>query len=301
MQVQFILKLIRWPNLILVLIFQLFVFFRLKWACSMIDGQCSISGVAIGIIILTTILITAAGYVINDIKDIEIDQINKPGSVIIGKHLSLLQAQRIYWGFVSVAGVLSLLLAIHFRNVLYFIFYVLATALLNGYSTRWKKSFLIGNLIVGVMCGLSILVILVPDWSDQMMDIGNPTTREMFLVLSWFAAILTIYREVVKDAEDIEGDQKGHAHTLPVVLGFSRSKNWILAFGFIILGSLVVWAVYITPFVMTWQMVLQVALILSISYCQYQVYKASSQEDMHSISQNIKFIMLFGIIVFLLN
>jgi 4-hydroxybenzoate polyprenyltransferase len=301
MQVQFILKLLRWPNLILVLIFQLFVFLRLNWACIHLTDQCSISVAAIGIIVLTTILITAAGYVINDIQDIEIDQVNKPEHVMIGRHISLLQAHRIYWGLVLLAGAFSVILAVHFSNVLYFAFYLLATVLLNGYSKRWKKSFLTGNLIVGIMCGCSILVILVPDWNDQVMYVGNPTTKEMFLVLSWFAAMLTIYRELVKDVEDIAGDQAGQAHTIPVVLGFSKSKYWILALGFIILGSLLTWAVYISKHVQLWQMILHGLLIMSMVYCQYKVYKATSPKEMHFISQCIKVIMLFGIIVFLLN
>jgi 4-hydroxybenzoate polyprenyltransferase len=132
------------------------------------------------------------------------------------------------------------------------------------------------------------------------MEYGRPALKEVFLVLSWFAASLTVYREIVKDIEDMKGDQVESAHTMPLVLGIQQTKNWLLAFGFLIIGSLAGWFIYTINYLEVWQITSHFLLILAILFCQYLLFKAREKKDLHFISQSLKLIMVFGIIVFLL-
>lgn len=301
MKIQALLRLIRWRNLLLIIILQALVYVRISAACSLPGNICMLSAHGFLLILMTTLLATAAGYVINDIRDESIDLVNRPEKVMIGKHFSVSAAWRIYIALVLLGGFTAVMLSYHFGDQVYFWGYVLATGLLYGYSTWWKKSFLLGNLVVSIMSGVAILVCLLPDWNNPALESRTPPLRDILLALMWFAALMTLYREIVKDLEDRQGDQMASAMTLPIRLGERRAKQFALLVGTMVVVSLVIWIPA------TWADVpLSISagnamLVLLTVHNLFTLRTAATPGELHFVSRYIKFIMLFGIIVFLIH
>jgi 4-hydroxybenzoate polyprenyltransferase len=85
-----IFKLFRIPNIIILAVLQYFVhYYIIKNFFSTEGYDIAISHFDFAILVLSGILIAAAGYVINDVFDVEIDKINKPDKRIVGKEVSI--------------------------------------------------------------------------------------------------------------------------------------------------------------------------------------------------------------------
>ncbi|MEC8853937.1 MAG: UbiA family prenyltransferase, partial [Bacteroidota bacterium] len=102
-------RLVRYRNLIIVIITQYFIRFALTSQFLEIPALSSLQFL---LFVFTTVLITAAGYIINDIYDVETDSINKKGKLIIGKIIKAKTAIIWYSVFNLIALALGVYLAI---------------------------------------------------------------------------------------------------------------------------------------------------------------------------------------------
>ena len=106
------LKLIRYQNLLLLALMQLvfhYGFLKLQGIyLALNDWQ-------FGLLTLATILIAAAGYVINDIADQETDHVNKPGKNIVGKGITEDKAYNIYFGL----NIIGLLIGFYLTRIVH--------------------------------------------------------------------------------------------------------------------------------------------------------------------------------------
>ncbi len=170
------------------------------------------------LLILSTCLITAAGYIINDYYDIKIDLVNKPERVVVGRYLSRRMA--------IAAHTLLNILACFIGFYIYWklgLLYMIVSFALWLYSRKLKSLPFMGNFIVATLTGLSVYLpaIVFP---------GNNT---LALAYALFAFLISFIREVIKDVEDLKGDEAFHRRTLPVVLGVRTVK--IIVYGIIAL------------------------------------------------------------------
>ena len=159
---------------------------------------------------LSTVLIAAAGYIINDYYDIKIDLINKPDRVVIGKSITRRYAI-LFHTFISSIGILLGFVAGWKIGAINF----LCVFLLWLYSNNLKRQPFIGNLAVAVLTGLSI------DMINLLYNLHNT----LIIIYSLFAFFMTLVREIVKDMEDMKGDTTFGCRTLPIVGGIRRTKN----------------------------------------------------------------------------
>lgn len=187
---------------------------------------------------VASVALAASGNVINDIMDQDIDLVNKPDKVIVGKAIPETLAWNIYYAFSALgigAGVwLSEALSSQYHGAIF----IMVSAALWFYSTSYKRKLLIGNLIVA---GLGALVVMMPNFMEYRCNTGNPMVAEamqhgakmMFpaqgfiMAFAAFSFITTLIREVIKDMEDMKGDDSEGATTLPITVGFSATK-WIV-------------------------------------------------------------------------
>jgi 4-hydroxybenzoate polyprenyltransferase len=183
-------RLIRLPNLLIIAITQLLTAYCLTDPHS-IDN---ITHTRIPLLIISTMCIAAAGYVINDYLDVKIDYINKPARVLIGNKISRRQAMLIHL-CLNVAGLgISLLLSLKVALV-----HLVSAILLWFYSGFFKKQFLVGNLVISLLAAMVPLVV----W------LYLPNDRADFVIaFAWFAFFLNLIREIIKDIEDRRGDEK---------------------------------------------------------------------------------------------
>jgi len=222
------LRLIRFPNLLIVILTQyLLEYLVLRPAIQDSSNSPLLDHFHFALLVFSTVIIAAGGYIINDIYDYKIDLINKPDQLIINKKISSKNAWIIYWSISIFGFLISLYLAFYVKNLPLVLIYPIAILLLFLYSKSLKKSVLVGNLIVALFCAFVPGIVLFAERETLMPSseykeycltselISNPAIQSFFFYIL-FAFISTLYREVIKDIEDVEGDKKNGCKTLPV-------------------------------------------------------------------------------------
>ncbi len=229
------------------------------------------------LIVAATVMIAAAGYIINDYYDIKIDLINKPDRVVIGKTITRRYAI-FFHTIISVTGVGTGLLinwkvgAINFASGF----------LLWLYSNNLKRQPLIGNLVVSILTGLSIF--LLSFLYEQYLP--------LVMTYSLFAFFMTLIREVVKDMEDMKGDTTFGCKTLPIVWGIRKTKYFL--YGVISLFSVVVLWLDYQELKISWIYFIPL-LFVPMSVLVFRLIKADTKKEFYQMSQLCKVIMLLGI------
>jgi 4-hydroxybenzoate polyprenyltransferase len=100
------------------------------------------------LMLVSNTFIAAAGYMINDYFDVNIDQVNKPEKVVVGSYIS--RRWVIFWHLIlSVFAIYISSTVFPFKTYWHIhLSNLLAILLLWFYSTTFKKNFLISSLIL---------------------------------------------------------------------------------------------------------------------------------------------------------
>ncbi len=254
-------------------------------------------------IVATSICIAAAGYIINDYFDVNIDQVNKPQSVVVGAHIS--RRWVIFWHLVlSMAGVYLSLIVFPFQQYLHIHFSNLATILILWfYSTNFKRDFLIGNVVIAVLTAWTIGVVYFSKFT--LFQLVQPTKMlpidlkffKLMLLYSSFAFILTLVREVLKDMEDMGGDEKFGCTTMPIAWGLQTTKVYAAVWLMVLILVLTIIQLYAIPF--GWWIPIGysvITIIAPLAYVLFHLKQAYTSQDFKRLSNLIKLAMLMGIL-----
>jgi len=253
------------------------------------------------LLILSTMLIAAAGYIINDYFDIKIDRINRPHSVVAGTRINNRMLIIIYTILNIIAVVIGIYLACQLHNLKLLLLQLIPIGLLWFYSTSYKKQLLIGNIIVALLSALSVAVpifyeqVAIPPYYTWEIPVLHFIFRAL-LMYSTFAFLLSLIREVVKDIEDQEGDAALACNTIPIKWGIPRTKFYILGLTLIVIGLLIYacsWVLQRQHFNLMYLIVL--LLILPLIYFIYTLYTPDTKLKYQFLSVLLKIIMFLGI------
>ena len=225
----------------------------------------------------STIMIAAAGYIINDYYDIKIDYVNKPDKVVVGKLIKR-RIVLVSHGVLNIAGILIGF----YLNLWVGVINFFAGFLLWIYSNRLKRMPFIGNFVIATLTGLSILVVAVYYKSNF----------SLVMAYAIFAFSINLVREVIKDMEDIRGDMRFGSRSLPIVWGLRKTKTFL--FGLIALFVLILFVIANKLGNQTLS-VFFVLLLPLISYLLFLLYRADSQKRFNQLSRFCKLLMLVGI------
>ncbi len=257
-----------------------------------------LSTTVFSLIVFATVLVAAGGYVVNDLLDVKIDLINKPDKVIVGKKLSLNTCWKLYWSLTTVAVLLGIYAAwLNGTNILMSLIAIEA-GLLWLYSSILKKYFLVGNLVVAFLCSLAII---------KPMLFNAPVVKVegiAYLVMAYaaFAFMLTLIREIIKDMEDVKGDEAYDCKTMPVVIGIALSKIIVLILIVSVIGAIGWFQYYQTlsdSFMQTDYLSFSyISLFIQLPslYLIGLLIKAKESKDFHRGSTVSKLIMAAGIL-----
>ncbi|MCW3101792.1 MAG: hypothetical protein JWO09_232 [Bacteroidetes bacterium] len=254
------------------------------------------------ILSLSTVMIAAAGYVINDYFDVRIDKVNKPQRMVIDKGVK----RRVAIGAHTVINILAILLgflvSLSVGNWKLVIFHVVCATGLWFYSTTFKRKFFIGNLVIAAFTALVPFIVGVYElllcrrtYADLF---EGETLRFYFMVpvlaVSFFAFITTLLREILKDIEDMDGDKEYGCKTMPIVLGVRSSKIVVIILSLATMLSLAYIQYLFKEHSATFYYFM-IALQLPFIFLIWKTWKAQTKKEFRFAGNTAKFIMLTGI------
>jgi len=290
-----ILHLIRYKNLLMVF---LSMFLTKYFLIESFISSPLLSDIDFIILTISILLITMGGYLINDIYDIESDKINKPDKVYITTIISIKNGQFLYF-LTSITGlILGLYLSVN-KNLNHLSGYFIVTVIiLFVYTKILKKLPLIGNVIVALLVSLPIF--LVYEFDHSMISIKD-IFDDLFLSIIiffylLFAFLTTLIREIIKDLQDIKGDNKLKLKTLPIMIGKKRTINFLIFLSFLL--QLLLLMVLIDSFKNDQYLILffLITLSLLVVYLIYKLRVPFKNNQYQLLSSLMKIIMLVGVL-----
>ena len=291
-----LLNLIRYKNLLLIVLVQILVKYALFDA---FGASTTLNWFEFCLLALSTICIASGGYIINDIFDIETDSVNKPQQQIVGKHFSENQANGYYMIFTLVGVCLGFYLSHLVGKSTFFSIFVIIAALLYIYASFLKQMLLVGNLVVSMIVALSLIIVGILDLLPAINPQNKALQSAMFEVLfdySIFAFLITLIRELVKDIQDVDGDYKAQMKTLPILIGKDRAAK--VSFGLTILSILIL--VYYLGTYLYMRKIAVVYFIIAVVgplvYVAIKLFFAEHKKDYKLVSNLLKLVMLLGML-----
>ena len=253
------------------------------------------------LLVLSTVLIAAAGYVINNIFDQETDNENKPENVIVGKSISENTAYNMYVGLNITGVAISFYLANVIEKPSFAGVFIFIAATLYIYATSLKQMLLVGNIIIALLLAISVLIVPVFDLYPVTSEANRSSMATFFSVIldyAIFAFIINLIREMVKDLEDINGDYNQGMNTLPIALGRARTSK--IVFGLSLLPIVLI-LYYTNKYFVANDLWIATAYMLflvtgPLIYFAIKMWSAKTTKHYHHLSIILKFVILFGIL-----
>jgi 4-hydroxybenzoate polyprenyltransferase len=296
-------RLVRYPNLIYIALTQFLLQYCVVAPVLTYNGEGpSLSWLSFFLLSLSTILIAAAGNIINDYFDINIDIINKPEKMVLDKIINRRWAMAWHTIF-NMAGVsLGFIVAWRIGQIYLGFTQVICSLILWFYSTSFKRQILIGNVLISLLTALAVVV--VGFYEKQIYEsfeaIMSPAGRKLIQIISvyaLFAFVISLVREIVKDLEDMIGDSKDGCRTIPIVWGVESAKR--ICYMLLLALQVLIVLVEIRIGLIGWWPAIIYLLVFVQAPCYY-IYillkKAHLPEHYHKVSSLVKWLMLTGIL-----
>lgn len=289
------LKLVRWPNLFFIVLTQVLFYYCIYLPLYQIHQTYLLSW-----LIVASVCIAAAGYIINDYFDLNIDQINKPDKNVLNSIINRRWA--ILWHLLlSMIGIGATIIAVGFGKWYLVIANAACVALLWLYSTSFKRQLLIGNIVISLLSAWTVLILFfakVP-FSEAFNNQSSITLKffRLAFLYAGFAFVISLVREAIKDIEDREGDAHYGCKTLPIYAGVRTTKIYTAIWLVVLIAALIILQLYVLQFGWLWAVIYSIVLIISpLIYLLSQLMKAQSISDYSKLSALTKLIMFTGIL-----
>jgi 4-hydroxybenzoate polyprenyltransferase len=300
------LRLIRSLNLLFIALTQiLFQYCIILPSLKRAGALPELSNFHFALLVIASVCIAAAGYIINDYFDLNIDRINKPQKLVVEKVIKRRWA--IIWHLLLSA--IGVLISFYVgwknnHNLLLGFANGVCVMMLWFYSTTFKKKLLIGNIIISLLTGWVVLVLYVAEIDRFLYTTNNPDLSravskifKLAVLYSGFAFIISLIREVIKDVEDMPGDEKYGCRTMPIVWGLNVSKVFIATWLVVLLAALLILQVYVLQYRWWWSIGYAVVFIMTPLLLVFQkLFSAKTTADFHQLSNWIKLAMMTGIV-----
>jgi 4-hydroxybenzoate polyprenyltransferase len=296
------LKLIRWPNLFFIALTQTLFYFCV-FESLQIDPADGRKHLLFYLLVLASVIIAAAGYIINDYFDVQIDAVNKPQKVVVDKLVKRRWAILWHWILSGMGVMLGLYISYKIGNWIIGLANIICVMLLWVYSTSFKKKILSGNIIIAALTAWVIVVVYffcganITVWEQHNLPFDARKFFKFMVLYAGFAFIVSLIREVIKDLEDMEGDAKYNCHTMPIVWGVPTTKVFAAVWLVVCIAALVIVLLY--AWQLGWWVISVYTLLLVVFPLMFtlrHLYKAFYPADYHQLSSVIKFVMLAGIL-----
>lgn len=299
------LKLIRFPNLLVIALVQYLM--RLAIMSPVLEQygySLQMSELEFALLVVSTCLLAAAGYVINNYFDRRSDTINHPEQVLVGNVINRRLPIFLHFMLNGFATLLGFYLC--YRIGIYKIaaVYIFVPALLWFYSSYFKNRILIGNILVaGFVALIPLLVplfeipLLKREYHEGILEIISSfsTLFKGVFLFSVFAFLMSLIYEILKDIAGHEGDLECNRRTLVVVLGIRKTRNILTA---LIIGTLTMSTVILVIHFHNLITIVYYALfiVLPFTFFIIQIMNAKESDEYRKVQIFPKIIMMAGIL-----
>jgi len=225
-------------------------------------------------------MVAAGGNALNDVYDLEIDRINRPLRPLPRGELPVGVAR--FWGYLLMAGgsLVGFLISFNLGCIALFV-----SLLLWIYSAELKRIALIGNAAVSVCGALAFIY--------GALAVGNLRGG---IIPAIFAFLIHLSREIVKDIEDLSGDVRAGARTLPIVGGVKFAQKAAAGVLMVlIIATLIPWGIDIYSARYGALIILLVDMPLIVITAA--LIKDRPRISVSTISRGLKAIMIIGLVV----
>ncbi|MES2004127.1 MAG: geranylgeranylglycerol-phosphate geranylgeranyltransferase [Bacteroidota bacterium] len=295
-------RLVRWPNLVFIALTQVLFEYCIYQKIYPVPVGDTAETNRFLLLVMASVFIAAAGYIINDYFDLNIDQVNKPDKVVVNVIIS--RRWVIFWHmFLSLLGLFFTVSALPISDYWHLVLANLGSiVLLWFYSTNLKKQLLIGNVLISVLTAWVIVIIFLAKFplkihSLLLVDHDEIRYFRFTVLYASFAFVISLIREVIKDMEDMEGDRKYGCRTMPILWGMNTSKVFVAVWIIVLIAALTILQFYVLPFGWWHSALYCFALIIApLVWILRKLFSAQSPEDFHKLSTVIKLVMLTGIV-----
>jgi 4-hydroxybenzoate polyprenyltransferase len=303
------LKLVRIENLIMIALTQVLLrYFVLQKILNQYGIALELNDTLFFLVVLSTVLIAAAGYIINDYFDMRTDLINHPETVVVGKIIKRRLAIILHITFTLVGVIIGMYAALKTGYLRLAIFHIVAAGLLWFYSTNFKRQLLIGNIVVSMLTAavafmpfvyeMGLMQKIHPGFAQMNKDAVLSCFKITF-IFSLFAFITSLAREIIKDMEDYKGDAATGGRTMPIVWGMQSSKLNVF---FLIVISVILLSFVIYNTFKFYRIIINVntiyifsGLIIPLIVLALMTLYAKESRHFKNASLLLKFIMLTGL------
>ncbi|MHC1708158.1 MAG: geranylgeranylglycerol-phosphate geranylgeranyltransferase [Bacteroidales bacterium] len=298
-------RLFRWGNLLIIALTMILVRYALIHPLLGKGIEFPLHQFDFFILVLSIVFIAAGGYVINDYFDLKIDRINKPDSLILGRHITLNQALAVHQVLSALAIIMGFYVGYKVGSIRIGGIQAIIVAVLWYYSYRYKRLLIWGNLVVAVISGTSILIVWLFEFFSLKQDVlafgeaipGFKFVNQFIFSYFIFSLLLSFAREIIKDITDIPGDKKYQCKNLPLNLGIIPAvwiANTLLIIIFLIIMLLQI--TFLPGFSKPLLIYSVILLDIPFVYLIYSLSKANENTDFQRHARFLKGLMLAGIV-----
>ncbi|HLY70536.1 MAG TPA: geranylgeranylglycerol-phosphate geranylgeranyltransferase [Puia sp.] len=299
-------RLIRWNNLIFIIITQ-FLFYYFIILPSFADQPDSglknnLAPFYFYLLCVSSVMIAAAGYIINDYFDLNIDRVNKPNKLVVEKIIKRRWTILWHWILSGIGVIIGAYISWKIHNPIIVLSDFACALLLWFYSTTFKRKLMIGNIIVSLLTAWVIMVLYFCEFSNDIFlhPVYHQVLSRIFkfaVLYAGFAFIISLVREVVKDIEDMEGDAAYNCRTMPILWGINVSKIFAATWLIVLIASLIIIQFYVLQYRWWWAVLYcSLLIVLPLLFVMRNLYRASTVSDYHNLSNFIKIIMITGVL-----
>jgi 4-hydroxybenzoate polyprenyltransferase len=297
------LRLIRWLNLLYIALTQYLVQYTvIKPILAQARVSTTLNDFHFFLLVLSTVLVAAAGYIINDYFDIKMDEVNKPKRIFIDRTIHHRNAILLHQFLTGTGVLIAFYVAWRAGNFKLGFIHVIVAAFLWFYSSGYKRRVLIGNVMVAFLSAFVILIVVL--YEKHLFESTSPgamnASYTIFIILFFyfvFAFLLSLARELSKDVEDMEGDRLYGSRSVPIVIGIQKTKLIVYS----VLSIVTALMIYIQTLQFLGKDFISVYMIFTtlefpMLITIYLLYKSKVSKDFSAVSSMIKIVMFMGIL-----
>ncbi len=308
MKIKDLFKLVRVGNLVMIATTQFLFYYAVLKTIVFESGFYTSRSMAenmdfyFSLLVISTVFIAAAGYVVNDIHDVKSDKLNNKKNKVVGNGVTSSQAWLIYWFFNIIGVVSGVFSVLYVGKPSILVVHLLVAMMLYLYAIKYKCNKFYGNLFIAFSTSLVILLpwlflyyILIGNDADQIFQSHEAIT--LIAGYAVFSFLITLLREWAKDLEDIKGDSTVGCRNTMVQIGMKRGKILLASFTtttIVLIGFFVYqmrdFENFLFPALFTSTIVVMLIFVL------IPTITAKEPADFKKISTSLKIAMLSGIL-----